>query len=135
MFKIKRIFKSEKGQSLVEFALVLPILLLLVFGIVEFGRAFNTYLIISNASREGARYAVVGAENGEIIDAIEAKTSTLGSSVDILISPEDKSSRTNGEPVDIKVSYSLSLITPIVGPLISEDNSLNIESITTMRME
>ncbi len=134
MFKIKKIFKSEKGQSLVEFALILPILLLLVFGIVEFGRAFNTYLIVSNASREGARYAVVGAENGEIIDAIEAKTSTLGS-VDIFISPEDKSARTNGEDVDIKVSYSLSLITPIVGPLISEDNSLNIESITTMRME
>jgi len=51
--------RSERGASLVEFALVLPILCLLVFGIAEFGIAFNNYIAIRNGVREGARQAVV----------------------------------------------------------------------------
>ena len=52
--------RNSKGQSLVETALVLPLLLLIVFGTIEFGRVFNAYLVVSNASREGARAAAVG---------------------------------------------------------------------------
>ncbi len=136
MFRMKGLCKSEKGQSLVEFALILPVLLLLVFGIIEFGRALNTYLIISNASREGARYAVVGADNSEINSAILAKIPTLDpDNLSIDIDPGSKSERKHGAPVDIKVSYELNLITPIVGSLISDDNAIEIQSVTTMRME
>jgi Flp pilus assembly protein TadG len=51
--------RNERGAALVEFALVVPILLLLLFGIVEFGIAFNDYISVRNGSREGARAAVV----------------------------------------------------------------------------
>ena len=51
--------KSEKGASAVELALILPILILLIFGIVEFGIAFNNYITITHAAREGARLAAV----------------------------------------------------------------------------
>ena len=50
--------KDEAGQSLLELAIVLPILILIVLGALDLGRAFFTVIIISNASREGARYLV-----------------------------------------------------------------------------
>ena len=46
---INKIFKSEKGQALVELAFILPILLMIVFGITEFGRVFGTQLILANS--------------------------------------------------------------------------------------
>ena len=56
---IKRMRKSEKGQAMVEMALVLPILLLLIGGIMDFGWLFYHQLSLANAAREGARYAVI----------------------------------------------------------------------------
>ena len=50
---------NERGQSAVEFALVFPVLLLFLFLIFEFGRVFGSWLLITNAAREGARYAAV----------------------------------------------------------------------------
>src|SRR4030095_7612392 len=52
---MKRLFVNRSGQSMVEFALVVVMLLLLVVGICEFGRAWNLYQILANAAREGAR--------------------------------------------------------------------------------
>ena len=56
--------KDETGQSLVEFALVVPMLLLLVFGIAEFGRAWMAQNVLTGAVREAARIAVVQAPGG-----------------------------------------------------------------------
>ena len=52
--------EREKGQGLAELALALPILLMVVFGMVEMARLVQTYLAVQHAAREGARYAVVG---------------------------------------------------------------------------
>ena len=63
MFKFdknKSKLRNEKGASAVEFALVLPIFLMLVFGIFQFGIAFNNWIAITHAAREGARLAAVG---------------------------------------------------------------------------
>jgi len=51
------------GQAITEFALILPILLLLIFGIIEFARLFQAYLVVDNAARFGVRYAVTGEYN------------------------------------------------------------------------
>ncbi len=63
---LSRIRRCSAGQSLVEMALVLPILLGLVIGIFEFGRGWNVYQVLTNAAREGARRAVLptGTEAG-----------------------------------------------------------------------
>jgi hypothetical protein len=55
---------DERGANLVEFVIVLPILLLLVFGIIEFGINFDRKIATTNAAREGARAAVVGVYPG-----------------------------------------------------------------------
>ncbi|MCL4378161.1 MAG: pilus assembly protein [Actinobacteria bacterium] len=57
--KIKKI-KNQKGAAAVEFALILPILVTIVFGIFEFGIAFNNWISLTHAAREGARLAAVG---------------------------------------------------------------------------
>jgi Flp pilus assembly protein TadG len=53
--------KRERGAELVEFAFMLPILLVILAGLWDFGRAYRTYQAITNAAREGARLAVVPA--------------------------------------------------------------------------
>jgi Flp pilus assembly protein TadG len=55
-------FRNNRGQAMLEFALVLPILLLLVFGIIDFGIIFFDNLVITQAAREGARVGVVGGK-------------------------------------------------------------------------
>ncbi|MFP3854799.1 MAG: TadE/TadG family type IV pilus assembly protein [Anaerolineales bacterium] len=55
---------GRRGQAMVEFMLVLPVLLLMIMGIIEFGRIFATYAMISSASREASRYGASVGENG-----------------------------------------------------------------------
>jgi Flp pilus assembly protein TadG len=59
----KQKIKCENAQSLVEFALVIPIFLFLLFGIVEFGRGWEMVNIVTSAAREGARVAAVTTPN------------------------------------------------------------------------
>ena len=74
---------NERGASLVEFSLVLPILLVIVFGILEMGMAFRTTITVGSAAQEGAR---VASFKGNDIDAdcvaLESVISELGSEVD-----------------------------------------------------
>ena len=55
----KRLLGSERGTALVEFALIAPLLFLLVFGVIEFGRALNYYNDLTQLSGQGARSAIV----------------------------------------------------------------------------
>ena len=52
-------FKNQRGQTLTEFALVLPILALLLFGVIQFGITFNNYITLTDAVRAGARKGAV----------------------------------------------------------------------------
>jgi Flp pilus assembly protein TadG len=67
---------DDRGAAALEFALVLPVLLIVVFGLIDFGRMLNAQLIVSDAAREGARAAaIVDAHEGETrIDHITAST-------------------------------------------------------------
>ena len=56
--------RSDRAQSLVEFALIVPMLLILVFGIIDFGMGLRAYISVSSATREGARFATVGNAPG-----------------------------------------------------------------------
>mgnify|MGYP001812920609 CR=1 FL=1 len=75
---------SERGQGLVEFALVALFLLLVMFAIIDFSRVFFGYATMSNGVREGARYAVVnpGDPHG-IRDAAEAMMLVIGAPVNV----------------------------------------------------
>jgi Flp pilus assembly protein TadG len=68
---------DRRGQSLVEFGLILPIFLLMVFGIVDFGRAVFAYSTLNNAAREAARVAVVDQVADHITDEAIAQAYAL----------------------------------------------------------
>ena len=59
-----RLRRDEGGVALVEFALVLPLLLVLLFGMLDFGRAFNYWIDSTHLANEGARWAVVNKNPG-----------------------------------------------------------------------
>lgn len=59
---LRRLRRREHGQSLVEFALLIPVLMIFVVAVIDFGKALFTYQVITNAAREGARRAAVADE-------------------------------------------------------------------------
>ena len=65
--------RDQRGAVAVEFALIMPILCLLVFGIIEFGFMLNRDMIVGNASRDGARAASLGDTNDEICRGVKAE--------------------------------------------------------------
>lgn len=72
--------RRDAGQALAEFVLVIPVLLLLVFGIVEFGLAFRTHQIVTNSAREGARIAVIPSttDAATVEDVVENRLQSAG---------------------------------------------------------
>lgn len=64
--------RRRRGQTLVEFALTLPILLLLMFGIVEFGRIFQAWITVQNAARDAARFAITGNYDQNLFPTLSA---------------------------------------------------------------
>jgi Flp pilus assembly protein TadG len=60
---------SDRGAVMVEFALILPILLMLVVGIIEFGRAYNTQIALQGAAREGARALALDESAATAVDS------------------------------------------------------------------
>jgi hypothetical protein len=64
--------QRTSAQSIVEFAIALPILLLILFGIIEFGRLLQAYLAIENSARFGVRYAITGAYDSQYCDEADA---------------------------------------------------------------
>ncbi|MBC8116836.1 MAG: pilus assembly protein [Candidatus Saccharimonas sp.] len=72
MTTIRRNKHARRGAAMVEMALVLPLFLMLVLGIIEFGRAMMVANLVTNAAREGARMAVLdGSTNTEVNNAVE----------------------------------------------------------------
>ena len=89
---MSRRFSSERGAAIIETALTLPILLLVAIGIFEFGRAYETWEVMTNAAREGARVAVLpnpvaGAADARVRSYLQLGGLTYDSSVVVAIDP------------------------------------------------
>ena len=138
---------TQRGQSLVEFALIIPIFLLLAVVIFDLGRGVYYYSAIHNAAREGARYGVVHPNLSDY-DAI--KTKAINYAIGLGLNPTNVSVG-NGpvEPVNdfdnptiqVIVSYCFDPATPLVELFLSpedkcdDEQQLYLESGAIMRME
>lgn len=112
MFGILRgIHRDQVGAALVEMALVLSLLLLLLAGVVDFGRAFHGHIIITNASREGARYGSRFPFHPEgIVNAVKHEVAESGvppESVLVTIDPAPPQVTPDGQPIRITATYEL----------------------------
>ena len=77
--KLRRRRKGERGSELIEFALVFPMLLMVVLAIVDFGFLFQRYEVVTNAAREGARVAVLpGYITSDIQDRVTSYATAGG---------------------------------------------------------
>lgn len=96
-------YGRRRGQALVEFALILPFLIVLLLGIMEFGWLTKNQLTLANAVREGARAAALGRTTSEITNTIDNDTKTLPGSPDnlVLTMKCDDNDASNGYSYDI----------------------------------
>jgi Flp pilus assembly protein TadG len=124
------LMKSEKGQSLVEFALVVPLLALLLFGIIDFGRIFHVYLTLDHAGREAARAASIGKDDTTVKSTAVNDATSIGlTSGRVDVSP---GTRTSGTDVTITITYPIDFLTPIIGDIVG---SITLTDTTVMRVE
>lgn len=133
MFLKQKLLSNQKGQSIVETALVLPIIILILTGIIDFGLLFNNYLVITNASREAARNAAVGSSDLEINILVANMTSTLDQTKLATTIYPAESLRKKGDEVTITVEYDNMLLTPVISSIIP--NPMHLTAKTVMRME
>lgn len=125
-------FLDDSGQSLVEFSIVLPVLLLILIAIFDFGKLFMTDLVLQEATRDAARYASIGASDTQLNQVIDQDATVLQADLlHIVITPVD-SERTSGNPVTVSISYPVSLDPPLSAFL---PNPLTVTAATTMRVE
>jgi hypothetical protein len=131
-----RIRTSKKGQSMVEFALILPILLLIVLMIVDFGRVIYYYTTLYNAAREGARYGVV---NRNDYSGMRAATERLIIGLDIPVDELDIETTQGENPLkfaQVQIVYEFFPVTPLVGNLIgTPSGSITITAVAKMNAE
>ena len=129
-------FRSESGQAITEFALILPLLMVLILGIVQFGIVFNNYITLTDATRAGARQAVVARfahDNGAsakqvVLDSAQGlDQSVLSPTVSVTASPDWD---TSGGTVTVTASYPYSI--NVLGWSISAGN---LTSTTKERLE
>jgi len=127
--------KNQKGQSLLELAIALPVILLIVFGALEFGRIFHSYIIITHAAREGVRIGALGATDAEIINRIREAASLPQANTNLNITriEPNQSARISGMPLTVEVTYDVDLVTPLFSNILPNPFTLTTQA--TMRLE
>ncbi|MCX7842956.1 MAG: pilus assembly protein [Clostridia bacterium] len=126
-------YENTRGQSVVETALVLPLIILILAGIIDFGLLFNNYLVISNASREAARLAAVGASDSAINSSIINAARSLDQNLMTVTITPSQSSRKKGDEISVLITYNNRLMTPVISAIVP--NPVQLRSRTVMRME
>lgn len=134
---------KKKSQAIVEFAIVLGVFMLLLLGMVDFGRALNAQITITNASREGARWASLHPDNldstGNDPESIqyhvrrEAPQLNLNPSSQIQVT-FPSGARTPGLPVRVQVQYTIGPTTMLLAPFFGP-GGLTLTAFTEMVIE
>jgi Flp pilus assembly protein TadG len=128
----RRRSRRRRGQALVEFALVVPWFFLLLLGIIEAGRFISYYEVLHNATREGARYAIVNGANtigcptgppapgttgcdtdgSDVVDRVREAAFGVLSGITVVPTWHDNNGR--GETVRVEATYQYHSLLPLV---------------------
>jgi hypothetical protein len=127
--------RKIKAQSLVEFAILLPVFILVVLGIFDLGRIVYTFSALHNAAREGARY---GAVNHCDVTGIEAtaKNYAVGLGENVVVTTSiiyDESGAPNR--ISVITEYQFRTVTPLVGVFLGEGGSFPLTSQSIQHIE
>ena len=124
--KLAGLCRHERGQALVELAVITPILLLLIAGIIEAGRAFYTYVQLANASREGGRYGMlsptdasgitssVGRELPSWITGATTAATCAAAGTNTFATCNTSTNARSGDQLKVTVNYNYTPIMPFL---------------------
>jgi hypothetical protein len=108
----------EDGAAAVEFALLLPLLVLLLFGLIQFGLAFNTRIQATNAAREAARLAVIGIDDWNDVGGLEywegVRQRAGVAELSNCVLSTDPAAPVIGGTLTVTFDYPLNLVIPFV---------------------
>ncbi|MDX6664309.1 MAG: hypothetical protein QOG68_515 [Solirubrobacteraceae bacterium] len=122
-----RLRRDERGTTLVEFALVLPVLALILFAILQFGLLFYNYIDLTSAARDGARVAAVSRSTADGVGAVKtaianATTGITDSQMSISVTPAQPWKAGDTVTVHVTYPYSLNIMGMVVwsGPMTAD---------------
>lgn len=125
----------QSGQGMVELVVLLPLLLTILFGTLDLGRAFYTYISLTNAAREAARYAAVNDTNASMTNVQHEFTPAGGSDVSGCAPGTLTfigSGGGRGNPYTVRVSCQFTLVTPFMSTILgATGNRITINSTAT----
>jgi Flp pilus assembly protein TadG len=130
---LRRLRHDQQGQTMVEFALVLPILCLLLFGVIQFGILYKNYVTITDAARAGARKAAVSRLESSPEGVVEGKVRASAADLDqtkltVLVAASPAWEHGADVTVEAQYPYEISLLGLVVA-------SGQLKSQTTERVE
>lgn len=142
--KMSRSFRKQRGAAAVEFAVVAPVFVLLIFGMIEYGRMVMVQQMLTNASREGARRAVLeGASESDVQQVVKdyltpANIPVTNQDITILIGDPAAAAALNsaefGEPIHVKVGINFGQVSWLPSPMYLS-SSTRMEAVSVMRKE
>ncbi|QDR83257.1 TadE/TadG family type IV pilus assembly protein [Sporomusa termitida] len=137
MMSITRYCKQKRGQVSLQTAVVLPVLVLFLLSLFEFGQVMNQYLVITAAARVGARSAAV-SDDFAARAAVNQAVASIGNN-DLLVSiGYANGKRAQGESVTVTVSKPITVITPVLRDIINQafmPEPLTLSGQSVMRVE
>lgn len=125
---------SRRGQSLVEAALVLPLFILVLLGILDFGWLMANQIMVNNGSRDGARYAIVNSDSSSLQTLVESRVHQnpgLESAADVLVTV---SLSTDQQDLTVTVTKRVHVLTPLAGVFV-DNQEIQLSASTVMRVE
>lgn len=128
--------RKSRGQSVVEFAMTLPVFLLLVVGIFDLGLGVASYSLLTNVAREGARTGIIPAtSDADILAAVNSQTLFLGNipSGSITITPSTQADRRSGGNITVSVDYQYHPVTPLLSNVVG--STITMSASSTMLIE
>ena len=111
--------ESDKGQSLIEVALLLPVLVLILAGILDLGRAYMTLVALNDAAAEGATYASLRPwDTTEIVQRTVHSSSALVTLDPAQVSIDYLDPPSPGRAITVTVAYDYEVLTPVVSAIV-----------------
>lgn len=130
--------RKRQGAAAVEFAIVAPVFFLMVFGMIEFGRAIMVQQVLTNASREGARVAVLDSTTPTaslVANTVDNYLESAGvTGANVTVDPTEPTTAGYGDPVTVSVEIPFSSVSWLPAPMFLNADT-NLKASTVMRRE
>ena len=137
--------RNERGAALLETAITIPIILLISVGIFEFGRAYQTWQVLTNAAREGARIAIIsGTTDAQVRDAVTnymtggRLTGVASATITVQRNVPVAGWTSGGSSITVNYPFSfivLNGVARLVNPSSTAGQPLTMQSVALMRNE